>query len=145
MIVTVTPNPSVDRTLDHRPLGRGELIRAGRRQPKPGARGQRLGRPRGAGPRDAGRAPLAQDPRQIFRALLAGAIPIDAVPIAGELRTNLSLVEDDGTVTKVNEPGPKLTDEVDAILTAAAQSASQRGSSVAGRCRQERASTSTHA
>lgn len=43
-----------------------------------------------------------------------------AVQIAGETRSNISIVEPDGTVTKLNEPGPLLTeDEVGSLVTAA--------------------------
>jgi 1-phosphofructokinase len=42
------------------------------------------------------------------------------VPIAGRVRSNVSLVEADGRSTKVNEPGPELSGtEVDALCTAA--------------------------
>ncbi|MBM0233586.1 CDP-alcohol phosphatidyltransferase family protein, partial [Micromonospora sp. STR1_7] len=34
--------------------------------------------------------------------------PLLPVPVRGEIRSNISLVEPDGTVTKVNEPGPEL-------------------------------------
>jgi 1-phosphofructokinase len=56
--------------------------------------------------------------------LLADAVPITAVPVRGATRVNVSLVEPDGTVTKVNEPGPQLgPDDVDAILAAASAAA----------------------
>jgi 1-phosphofructokinase len=39
------------------------------------------------------------------------------VPIAGAVRSNIAVVEPDGTTTKLNEPGPELTaDEVRAVL-----------------------------
>jgi 1-phosphofructokinase len=42
------------------------------------------------------------------------------VPIAGAVRTNVSLIEADGTTTKVNEPGPQLsTEEADNLVAAA--------------------------
>ncbi|MBM0235522.1 hexose kinase, partial [Micromonospora sp. STR1_7] len=41
------------------------------------------------------------------------------VPVRGEIRSNISLVEPDGTVTKVNEPGPELdTQETEALVRA---------------------------
>jgi 1-phosphofructokinase len=44
------------------------------------------------------------------------------VPIAGEIRTNISLAQPDGTVTKINEAGPRLDPtEVDALIDAVAQ------------------------
>ena len=42
------------------------------------------------------------------------------VPIAGQVRSNVSLIEADGRSTKVNAPGPELSGtEVDALCTAA--------------------------
>ena len=62
-------------------------------------------------------APLSAASAAEFAALLGAAAPLDAVTIAGRARVNVSLVEDDGTVTKVNEPGPELgTADVEAIL-----------------------------
>ncbi|MFC4508665.1 1-phosphofructokinase family hexose kinase, partial [Streptomyces vulcanius] len=49
-----------------------------------------------------------------------------SVPIAGNIRSNVSILEPGGTVTKVNEPGPVLTpDEVEALLEAALKTAAQ--------------------
>src|SRR5438034_1948103 len=64
--------------------------------------------------------PLAADSATVYLRLLADAVPITAVPVQGATRVNVSLVEPDGTVTKVNEPGPQLgPDDVEAILAAA--------------------------
>ena len=47
-----------------------------------------------------------------------------AVPIAGRTRSNITLAEPDGTVTKINEPGPALSAaEFDAITEARARRA----------------------
>ncbi len=51
-------------------------------------------------------------------ALLLDDLGLDHVdvPIAGALRSNISLVEADGRTSKVNEPGPQLSEaEVDAL------------------------------
>src|SRR4029453_14493487 len=46
-------------------------------------------------------------------------VPHVSVPIAGEIRSNISLVEPDGTVTKVNEAGPHLdVGDVEALTAA---------------------------
>ena len=48
------------------------------------------------------------------------------VPIAGNIRTNVSIVEPDGKVTKVNAPGPPLSAaEIEALLDATMKAASQ--------------------
>ena len=122
VIVTVTPNPSVDRTLIIRPLARGELIRVRSTSSEAGGKGINVSAALTAqGHPTLAVVPLSRRSLATFRALLREATPIDPVTIAGELRTNISLVEEDGTVTKVNEAGPMLTDrEADAILDRAA-------------------------
>src|SRR4029453_15778974 len=45
--------------------------------------------------------------------------PVVVVPIAGSVRANVSVVEPDGTVTKLNEPGPRLSEEEVEAVTAA--------------------------
>ena len=48
------------------------------------------------------------------------------VPIAGNIRTNVSIVEPGGKVTKVNTPGPPLSAaEIEALLDATLKAASQ--------------------
>jgi 1-phosphofructokinase len=48
------------------------------------------------------------------------------VPIVGNIRTNVSIVEPDGKVTKVNAPGPPLSAaEIEALLDATLKAASQ--------------------
>jgi 1-phosphofructokinase len=49
------------------------------------------------------------------------------VPIAGAVRSNLSLVEADGRSTKVNEPGPALSGQEAEALCAAALSVGEPG------------------
>ncbi len=65
--------------------------------------------------------PLAKDSAATYLRLLAEATPIAAVPIAGSIRSNVSIIESDGTLTKLNESGPELASgDVDALLAAAA-------------------------
>lgn len=118
MIVTVTPNPSVDRTLVIPPLVRGEVIRARSTSSEVGGKGINVAAALAAeGHPTLAVVPLSTASAGLVRALLRDAAPIDPVTIAGELRTNLSLVEDDGSVTKVNEPGPTVSErETEALL-----------------------------
>lgn len=118
MIVTVTPNPSVDRTLAIPPLARGEVIRVRSAISEAGGKGINVSRALvGQGHESVAIAPLSAASAAVVMDLLGAELRLDPVLVSGALRTNLSLVEDDGTVTKVNEPGPMLTaDEVDAIL-----------------------------
>ncbi len=121
MIVTVTPNPSIDRTIEIDRLERGGLNRARRSTAEAAGKGINVSCALALqGVATVAVLPLAQDSASTYLRLLADAIPIAAVPIAGSIRTNVSVVEADGTLTKLNEPGPTLTsDDVDAILVAA--------------------------
>jgi len=50
--------------------------------------------------------------------LRAGGVHVDAVPIAGDLRCNITITEPGGSVTKVNAAGPELVaSEVEALVT----------------------------
>jgi len=127
VIVTVTPNPSIDRTIQIDRLDRGKVIRARAATSEAAGKGLNVSLALATeGVETAAVLPLAADSATVYLRLLADAVPITAVPVKGATRVNVSLVEPDGTVTKVNEPGPQLgPDDVDAILAAA--------SAVAGR------------
>jgi len=121
VIVTVTPNPSIDRTLEIDRLERGALIRAKRSTAEAAGKGVNVSCALAAqGVPTVAVLPLAEDSATTYLRLLADATPISAVPIAGSIRTNVSVVEADGTLTKLNEPGPPLSsNEVGAILATA--------------------------
>jgi 1-phosphofructokinase len=118
VIVTVTPNPSIDRTLRIPPLARGRVIRAVSASAEAGGKGINVARALALhGEATVAVAPLSTASAATFLALLGAAAPLDAVPVASPARVNVSLVEDDGTVTKVNEPGPELSAaEVEALV-----------------------------
>ena len=111
MIVTLTLNPSLDRTLEVGSLRRGAVIRADGARLDPGGKGVNVTRAllaNGLGSRAV--IPCGgPDGEELARLLAADAVPVVAVPIVGRTRSNVTLVEPDGTVTKVNEPGPALT------------------------------------
>jgi 1-phosphofructokinase len=121
VIVTVTPNPSIDRTIQIDRLERGALIRAKRSTAEAAGKGVNVSCALGAqGVATVAVLPLAEDSATTYLRLLADAIRIAGVPIAGSTRSNVSIVEADGTVTKLNEPGPEVTsNDVEAILAAA--------------------------
>jgi 1-phosphofructokinase len=129
VIVTVTPNPSIDRTLRIPPLVRGRVIRAVSATAEAGGKGINVARALALhGEATVAIAPLSAASAATFTALLGAAAPLDAVPITGSARVNVSLVEDDGTVTKVNEPGPELSStEVDALVARVAELAAGAG------------------
>jgi 1-phosphofructokinase len=56
---------------------------------------------------------------QLVRLLRAEGVDVVAVRIPGGTRSNITLAEPDGTITKINEPGPTLSaDQLDAITDA---------------------------
>jgi 1-phosphofructokinase len=118
VIVTVTPNPSVDRTLRVLTLARGEVIRALSATAEAGGKGINVSRALTTqGHATTAIVPLSEASAAVIQALLLGAAPLEVVSIAGDVRVNVSVVEDDGTVTKLNEPGPLLSDaEVEEVL-----------------------------
>jgi 1-phosphofructokinase len=120
VIVTVTPNPSIDRTLHVPAVRRGEVIRVQSASSEAGGKGINVSRALAdMGVATVAVAPASAATRSRLDDLLDGAMPLRTVPIDGDIRVNLSLVEPDGTVTKVNEPGPTLGEpEAAALLDA---------------------------
>ena len=118
MIVTLTPNPSLDRTLEIDKLERGEVVRSRAARAEPGGKGVNVSRAL-LNNHHRTRAVLpVGGPEGDHIATLLDALGLETspVPIDAPIRTNISLVEPDGTVTKVNAPGPRLTpDEIDAL------------------------------
>jgi 1-phosphofructokinase len=119
MIVTLTPNPSADRTVSIAGLHRGEVHRATASRIDPGGKGVNISRALTAHKaRTLAVLPAGGPQGRLLAELLAEAgIPVAIVPIGGSTRANLALVEPDGTTTKVNEPGPLLSgSEVEALI-----------------------------
>lgn len=118
MILTVTPNPSIDRTLQLGPLVRGAVQRARSATVEAGGKGINVARALTAHGHDASAiVPLNASSAAVVGGLLGDAVDLEVVPIAGDVRVNVGLVEDDGTVTKINEPGPVLSPaEVEMLL-----------------------------
>jgi 1-phosphofructokinase len=119
MIVTVTPNPSLDRTLEVEELRRGEVVRASADRSDAGGKGVNVSRALVAnGHPSRAVLPLGGADGALLASLLEGlGIEVAAVPIADAIRSNVTVVEPDGTVTKLNAPGPQLSDaEVEALL-----------------------------
>lgn len=118
MIVTLTANPSLDRTIEVATLRPGTVIRALASRVDAGGKGVNVARALAAHGRKAkavlpsGGAEGAQ-----LEALLADSgLDLRIVRIAGSIRANVTVVEANGTTTKLNEPGPRLSrDELDAL------------------------------
>lgn len=128
MIVTLTPNPSVDRTIAVDQLRHGEVHRATSSRIDPGGKGVNVSRALAAFDVETTAVlPLGGPEGRLMEALLdTAAVARVAVPVAGSLRMNVTVVEPDGTTTKLNEPGPELTDaELDALVAATLQHAAE--------------------
>ncbi|MDG4766041.1 1-phosphofructokinase [Solwaraspora sp. WMMD406] len=110
MILTLTLNPSLDRAVEIDDLVRGEVIRATGTRLDPGGKGVNVSRALLAnGVPSVAVLPCGGDEGgQLVRLLADEGVEVIAVPIAGRTRSNITLAEPDGTVTKVNEPGPCL-------------------------------------
>ncbi|MEV6344718.1 1-phosphofructokinase family hexose kinase [Actinoplanes sp. NPDC051851] len=111
MILTVTLNPSVDRALEVEALVRGEVLRSVDSHIDPGGKGVNVSRALLAnGVRSTAVVPAGgAEGEQLVDLLKGEGVDMLAVPIAGRTRSNITLAEPDGTVTKVNEAGPVLT------------------------------------
>ena len=119
MIVTVTPNPSLDRTVEIPSLRRGDVHRATSVRLDPGGKGVNVARVlAAAGEQTVALLPYGAGPGDRLALLLEQAgVTTAGVPIAAATRTNLTLVEPGGVTTKINEPGPAMTsDEYDALV-----------------------------
>lgn len=111
MILTVTLNPSLDRAIEIEALVRGEVLRAASTRVDPGGKGVNVSRALLANG-VASRAVLpcgGDEGLHLVRLLEAEGVDLLTVPIAGHTRSNVTLAEPDGTVTKINEPGPELS------------------------------------
>lgn len=118
MILTVTPNPSLDRTYEVHVLKRGEVIRAETERMDPGGKGVNVSRAvTAAGQRTVAVLPLGGAPGALVADLLdAQGIEVAPVPVAGATRSNIALAEADGVLTKINAPGPELSAEEQELL-----------------------------
>jgi 1-phosphofructokinase len=113
MIVTLTANPSLDRTVELAgPLTRGQLHRAVAVTSEPGGKGVNVTRAVTAAGRPAKAVLPGREDDPLVQALRELRIDHHAVPVRGRLRVNLSVTEPDGTTTKLNEPGVRLDDAV---------------------------------
>ncbi|WP_196717261.1 1-phosphofructokinase family hexose kinase [Actinomyces trachealis] len=137
MITTLTPNPSLDRTVSlNGPLQRGGVNRLCDVRVEPGGKGINVARVLAwAGlPAKALFPASATDP--LVRALNALPTPapqVIPVQVRNAVRVNTAVTEPDGTTTKLNEPGQALDHtEVAALELALLEAAATGGGSAAG-------------
>lgn len=111
MIVTFTPNPSLDRTacLPVR-LARGGVQRLADLTSEPGGKGVNVARAAHLAGHDVLAVLPAPRHDPILAALTERGVPCRNVEVPHFVRTNLTLTEPDGTTTKLNEPGSVLSE-----------------------------------
>jgi 1-phosphofructokinase len=114
LIVTVTLNPSIDRTLRVEGLRTGSVNRVELVRLDAGGKGVNVSRALSAYGADTHailvRAALGGE--WMSEQLTAAGISHTTVPAEGITRSNITLVDADGTVTKLNEPGVTLTPQI---------------------------------
>lgn len=135
VIVTLTLNPSIDRTFVVDRLTLGAVQRANSSWSEPSGKGVNVAVAlHNHGITTRAVLPIG-GPTGTHLAAMLDEVGIDHVdvPIAGHIRTNVSVLESDGKVTKVNEPGPNLSAvEVEALLDATLKTAAAQASWLVG-------------
>ncbi len=119
MIVTVTMNPAIDKTVDITLLERGDLNRIKRMEMDAGGKGINVSKTiQELGGKSIATGFLGgSSGTVILDVLKQRGITADFVEVDGETRTNLKVVEETGEVTELNEPGPEVTQEqIDTLL-----------------------------
>jgi 1-phosphofructokinase len=121
VIVTLTLNPSLDRTVEVEALRRGTMVRTTAPVLEPGGKGVNVARALTANGIPALAIVTVAGPEgaELSRLLERDGVLCRFVPVSGRTRSNLTVSEPDGTVTKLNEPGSAFVDaDVAAVLTA---------------------------
>jgi 1-phosphofructokinase len=111
MIVTVTANPSIDLTLELNTFDPGEVNRSTGKHKDPAGKGINVARALDKnGVETAAVFPAdAVTGSWIESALSDAGINAVTTAIAEEVRTNITIVDSEGTTTKINEAGPLLS------------------------------------
>jgi 1-phosphofructokinase len=106
MIVTLTANPSVDRTMQiGAPIVRGGVFRAHSVGDEAGGKGVNVARAVAHAGVPAVAVLPADDDDPLVKGLVeAGVHPVN-VPVGRPSRVNITVTEPDGTTTKFNDPG----------------------------------------
>lgn len=112
MIVTVTMNPAIDKTIDIEALEQGGLNRIQHVEYDAGGKGINVSKTiRELGGKSIATGFLAGNGgKTIENVLNTQGIENDFVWVEGETRTNTKVVEKNGTVTELNEPGPQISE-----------------------------------
>lgn len=119
MIITVTMNPAIDKTVDLENMVHGGLNRVKNVIIDAGGKGINVSKTI----KELGGETIAtgfvggSGGMQIQKVLKELGIKSDFVEIKNEIRTNLKVVESNGNVTEFNEPGPIVSEEELEALT----------------------------
>jgi 1-phosphofructokinase len=110
MIITVTLNPSLDRTIELDSLAQGCVQRVTAARLDPGGKGVNVARALlGNGIPTRAVLPVAGvEGDQLVALLEHEGVDVAVVPVLGHTRSNITIAEANGTVTKLNEPGASL-------------------------------------
>lgn len=113
MIITVTMNPAIDKTLDVEYLDKGGLNRIQHVELDVGGKGINVSKTiRQLGDKSIATGFVAGNNGKIVSSVLAElGIDTDFVEVEGETRTNTKVYESTGEVTELNEPGPEINGE----------------------------------
>lgn len=121
MIITLTANPSLDRTIElGAPLAHGAVQRAIAAVQDPGGKGVNISRALQV----SGVPTLAIVPGEatdpVLTALSAAEVEFANLPTGDPIRSNITVVDPDGTTTKLNAPGThfdvQLRERLDALV-----------------------------
>ena len=112
MIVTVTLNPAIDKTADLSEFNHGGLNRLTNIVRDAGGKGINVSKTiKALGGETIATGFIGGSAGSfIERTLSEQGIKVDFVSVHGETRTNLKVVEQNGFVTELNEPGPQITE-----------------------------------
>lgn len=128
MIITLTANPSLDRTIElGAPLAHGAVQRAIAAVQDPGGKGVNISRALQV----SGVPTLAIVPGEatdpVLTALSAAEVEFANLPTGEPIRSNITVVDPDGTTTKLNAPGThfdvQLRERLDALVIERSQGA----------------------
>ena len=116
MIITVTMNPAIDKTVDIDALVHGGLNRIKHVEYDAGGKGINVSKTI----RELGSTSIAtgflggNNGRTIANVLKEKEIESDFVWVDGETRTNTKVFEENGELTELNEPGPLISGAIPA-------------------------------
>lgn len=118
MIVTLTANPSLDRTVEiPAALDRGTVIRASRSVADPGGKGVNIARALSVSGVETVAVLPGDDGDPVLAGLAEANVRYSNLATGYPIRTNVTVAEPDGTTTKINAPGEPFDERAQRELT----------------------------